>query len=55
MATQTATRETGPSVAAGQTEALHPTLLQRLAPLRVVLITILNLSIFFLLWDQNAR
>jgi NitT/TauT family transport system permease protein len=56
MATQTATtRETRPGVSPGQTEAIQPTLLQRLAPLRVVLITVVNLSIFFLLWELIAR
>jgi NitT/TauT family transport system permease protein len=55
MATQTATREARPGVTAGQTEAIQPTLLQRLAPLRVVLITIVNLSVFFLLWELIAR
>jgi ABC-type nitrate/sulfonate/bicarbonate transport system permease component len=55
MATQTATREAHPGVTTGQTEAIQPTLLQRLAPLRVVLITALNLSIFFLMWELVAR
>jgi ABC-type nitrate/sulfonate/bicarbonate transport system permease component len=56
MATQTAdTREQGPAVASGQTEAMQPTMLLRLAPLRVVLITIVNLSVFFLIWELIAR
>jgi ABC-type nitrate/sulfonate/bicarbonate transport system permease component len=37
------------------TEAIQPTLMQRFAPVRVVLITVLNLSIFFLLWELLAR
>jgi len=36
-------------------EAIQPTLMQRLAPVRVVLITALNLSIFFLIWELIAR
>ena len=52
MATQVTTPTTMPSA---PTEALRPTLWQRLAPVRVVLITALNLSIFFLLWELIAR
>jgi ABC-type nitrate/sulfonate/bicarbonate transport system permease component len=37
------------------TEAIQPTLMQRFAPVRVVLITVLNLSIFFLIWELIAR
>jgi ABC-type nitrate/sulfonate/bicarbonate transport system permease component len=56
MATQAADpRQTTSPVATGQTEAMQPTLVQRLAPLRVVLITVINLSIFFLLWELIAR
>jgi len=57
MATEAASRrrEAPAGVAQGHTEAMKPTLLQRLAPLRVVLITVVNLSIFFLLWELIAR
>lgn len=37
------------------TEHLQTTLFQRLAPVRVVLITVLNLTIFFILWELVAR
>ena len=53
MATQVRTPTTLASES--PTEAIQPTLWQRLAPVRVVLITILNLSIFFLLWELLAR
>jgi ABC-type nitrate/sulfonate/bicarbonate transport system permease component len=39
----------------GVTETLQPTLLQRFAPLRVVLVTAVNLTIFFILWELIAR
>jgi ABC-type nitrate/sulfonate/bicarbonate transport system permease component len=37
------------------TERIQPTILSRLAPLRVVAITIVNLGIFFLIWEMVAR
>jgi len=52
MATQVTSPATVPSA---PTEALRPTMWQRLAPVRVVLITVLNLSIFFLMWELIAR
>jgi ABC-type nitrate/sulfonate/bicarbonate transport system permease component len=56
MATDTAgPREARASRASDQTEAIQPSLMQRLAPVRVVLITVLNLSVFFLLWELLAR
>jgi ABC-type nitrate/sulfonate/bicarbonate transport system permease component len=39
----------------GATQELRPTLFQRLAPLRVVAITVVNLSCFFVLWELLAR
>jgi NitT/TauT family transport system permease protein len=52
MATQVTTPQ---QVSSTPTEAIQPTLLQRMAPVRVVLITALNLSIFFLIWELIAR
>jgi ABC-type nitrate/sulfonate/bicarbonate transport system permease component len=52
MATQVTTPA---AMQSAPTEALRPTMWQRLAPVRVVLITALNLSIFFLLWELIAR
>jgi ABC-type nitrate/sulfonate/bicarbonate transport system permease component len=47
--------ESRPDLREGPIEQLTPTLLQRLAPLRVVAITILNLTCFFILWELVAR
>jgi ABC-type nitrate/sulfonate/bicarbonate transport system permease component len=44
-----------PRVSSEPTEDIQPTLMQRMAPVRVVLITAVNLSIFFLIWELIAR
>ena len=44
-----------PALSQGPMEELTPTLVQRLSPLRTVLITLVNLTCFFLLWELVAR
>jgi ABC-type nitrate/sulfonate/bicarbonate transport system permease component len=50
-----ATTQAPAAMRQGPMEDLNPSLLQRLAPLRVVGITIVNLTCFFILWELIAR
>jgi ABC-type nitrate/sulfonate/bicarbonate transport system permease component len=50
-----ATTQAPATMRQGPMEDLNPSLLQRLAPLRVVGITIVNLTCFFILWELIAR
>jgi ABC-type nitrate/sulfonate/bicarbonate transport system permease component len=50
-----ATTQASPLPSTGPMEQLTPTFFQRLAPLRIVAITLVNLTCFFLLWELIAR